>query len=206
MRDADESGQIPALPQGEAGSGTLPARREPGPVRRWLAACLPDRCRSLKRPAPAEDFAELGALERVVESLRYNLLSLEYALSPRGGLRQWLKFNLALLLLVGLPVAILAPALVYALKRLAVAGGYVEELTQRLFSSLENVFYSLVTLLAVVALLGTAVFLLRLAWVRLRGVDLSAPEIIEVTALRPEERQSAPDAGQDPDSGRNARD
>lgn len=182
--DSAESGQ--GGPQ--AMDRSLPARREPGALRRFFAACLPAKPTPLPRPQVAEDFESMGSLERVWESLRYNLLSLEYSLSPRGGLRQWFKLNLGLLLLVGLPVAILAPVAVYVLSKMETAGGHFERLTGHLFAGLENIFYSLLTLVAALVLVGSVIYLLRLAWVRMRGVDAGVAEVIEINPVRPGDR------------------
>ena len=61
---------------------------------------------SLSKPdVPALD--DDTALERVVQVLRYNLLSFEYAISPNGDIRRWLKFNLRLFIKIGIPVVLL---------------------------------------------------------------------------------------------------
>ncbi|THB67525.1 MAG: hypothetical protein D6E12_08490 [Desulfovibrio sp.] len=188
-----ENGAAPDVDGDEEGAEQrLPAKREPGRVQRWLKSCLPRPATPLNKPQVAEDFQDLGALERVVESLRYNTLSLEYAVSPKGGLRQWLKLNLALLLLVGLPVLILAPVIVYLLKELEAAGGHVEEFTGHLFSSLENIFYSVLTIVALVALVATVVYLARMAWLRMRGVDVGEAEVIEINPVQDQAGKSGP--------------
>lgn len=71
------------------------------------------------------------ALERVVQVLRYNLLSFEYAISPNGDIRRWLKFNLRLFIKIGIPVVLL----MLLLPLLLIVTKHVDNLTM-LFSQL----------------------------------------------------------------------
>ena len=48
-------------------------------------------------------------LTRVGEVIRYAVLRTEFWLSPRGTMREWLRFNLKLALLLGMPALLLTP-------------------------------------------------------------------------------------------------
>jgi len=67
----------------------------------------------LERPSIDDDFLNLPVVERVTESIKYNILCLEYSISPKGGLRQWIKLNISLLLLFGIPILIFVPLATY---------------------------------------------------------------------------------------------
>lgn len=70
-------------------------------------------------PQLATDIKSMAALERVAEILRYRLLRAEYALSPNGALRAWLKLCLKIALIVGTPALILGPILMLILSGIA---------------------------------------------------------------------------------------
>ncbi len=53
-------------------------------------------------------------LERSTEVFAYSFKSLEYALSPSGRLRQFLKLNLLLLCIIGIPLLIFLPLIAFA--------------------------------------------------------------------------------------------
>jgi hypothetical protein len=73
-----------------------------------VASSLPPLPVPLKPPI-CEDLEDLPAIQRVYEAITYVVLCLEYAVSPKGGLRQWIKLTLSLALLIGIPVAFFLP-------------------------------------------------------------------------------------------------
>jgi len=64
----------------------------------------------LDRPKVDTKIQILPPIKRASESIKYNILCLEYFLSPQGGLRQCLKMSISftlLFLLLGLPLTVL---------------------------------------------------------------------------------------------------
>ncbi len=57
-------------------------------------------------------------LERSTEVLAYSIKSFEYALSPSGRLRQFIKLNLLLLCIIGIPLLIFLPITAFAFNQL----------------------------------------------------------------------------------------
>ncbi|GAK59983.1 hypothetical protein U27_06970 [Candidatus Vecturithrix granuli] len=62
-------------------------------------------------PVVDPNIENLPMFHRITEALTYHLLSFEYWISPQGGLRQWLKINVAFLLLIGIPLLLFVPFL-----------------------------------------------------------------------------------------------
>jgi hypothetical protein len=73
-----------------------------------VASSLPPLPVPLKPPI-CEDLEDLPAIQRVYEAITYVVLCLEYTVSPKGGLRQWIKLTLSLALLIGVPIAFFLP-------------------------------------------------------------------------------------------------
>jgi hypothetical protein len=63
----------------------------------------------LSKPEVDRDLAGLSPVARSAEVLRYQLLQVECALSPGGGLRAWLKLNVLAALLFGIPALLVVP-------------------------------------------------------------------------------------------------
>lgn len=103
----------------------------------------------LSPPRTIPDLEHRPVLERITETLRYSIFSLEYALSPQGGLRQWLKINLSFFLLFGIPILVFAPLLTFFLVNFT-------SITAYLLHSLWNIFLSIVLLIAMVTLIWGA--------------------------------------------------
>ncbi|GAK50881.1 hypothetical protein U14_02122 [Candidatus Moduliflexus flocculans] len=89
------------------------------------------------------------ALERVVQVLRYNLLSFEYAISPSGDIRRWLKFNLRLFIKIGIPAVLLMlllPLLLIVAKHVDNLSGLINQLTANFPIIMENLLKGLLLL------------------------------------------------------------
>ena len=65
----------------------------------------------LLQPSVDPLFPRMGILERTAESLRYCLLKAEHWLSPGGFLREWLRNNSKVAVLLGIPVLLVMPVL-----------------------------------------------------------------------------------------------
>ena len=63
----------------------------------------------LTPPKVNRELSRLPAPQRIGEVVWYSLLRLEFWVSPGGGLREWARLNVALALLIGIPVLIFAP-------------------------------------------------------------------------------------------------
>jgi hypothetical protein len=101
-------------------------------------------------PCPEVDpeLPNLSMIERAAEVMRYKLLQIEYTLSPEGGLRGWLKLNVLLSLLIGIPALFLVPIITYL-------GSSFVSWTGFLLESLTNILYCLLVLIAIgVTILG----------------------------------------------------
>jgi len=110
----------------------------------------------LNKPTIADDFNELSAINRVTEAFLYNLLSIEYSISPKGGLRQWIKINLSLLLLFGIPILIFVPLATYLMGGFANISGLLENATQLLLMASQNVL----KLIGVIIAIGTILYII----------------------------------------------
>jgi len=100
---------------------------------------LPERRKallpSIPQPQPIEppdvdpDLPYLPALERSAEVLRYQTLRVEYALSPEGRLRAWIKLVLIAFIAIGLPILLFTPVAVY------LASGFADVATELAFAA-----------------------------------------------------------------------
>ena len=112
-----------------------------------VSAWNPER---VPRPSISSDLERLPAVERITEVVRFDALAAEHSLSPRGGLRAWLKLNVLAALVIGAPALIVVPVATYLL-------GGVATWSQLLLSIAVNL------LMTAVAVLGTLLVLLLIA-------------------------------------------
>ena len=82
-------------------------------IRRTLSSWFPITPKPLVPPTLDNQFDALTVVERITESLGYNILCFEYFLSPKGGLRQWLKINMSLFVLFAIPIFLFVPLATY---------------------------------------------------------------------------------------------
>jgi len=73
----------------------------------------------LSPPVVDPEFSELNDLQRAGESIRYSVLSLEFWLSPQGGIREWMRHNTILAVVLAPVVLVLIPLIGYALAGIA---------------------------------------------------------------------------------------
>ena len=71
---------------------------------KWLVVRQP-----LQPPAIDPHLEELNAVVRSTECLRHFILSIEFWISPRGQLRQWMKLNVCLAAFLLIPAVVLMP-------------------------------------------------------------------------------------------------
>lgn len=68
-------------------------------IKRSYSSVIEWAPKPLKKPSVYADFDELLSLARASESIKYNLLCMEYFLSPRGGLREAIKMSISIVIL-----------------------------------------------------------------------------------------------------------
>ena len=104
----------------------------------------------INKPTIDDDLNNLSHIERVTESMRYNVLCFEYSISPKGGLRQWIKVNIALLLLVGIPILIFMPLITYFIGGVAEISGLLADASLYLLEGALNILKLIGVIIAVI--------------------------------------------------------
>jgi hypothetical protein len=66
-------------------------------------------------PQVDQSVSELPPIERSAEVIRYSVLKMEHWISPQGRLREWLRFNLAAALFIGIPALFVVPVVTFLL-------------------------------------------------------------------------------------------
>jgi len=135
-------------------------------LRKTISSYLPAMPIPLEKPTIDNDVSNLPFIERVTESLKYNVLCLEYSISPKGGLRQWVKINISLLLLFGIPILIFVPLATYFMEDFANISGLLANVTQFLLVSALNILKLIGILVAIATILYIIFKLLALRFVR----------------------------------------
>ena len=96
---------------------TTQACRIPAAVHSFFAeAWLPE---PLPAPCVIKDLSRLGFLERASAALTYQVLRLEYALSPAGHLRAWVLLSIKTGLVLAIPAVLIVPLVTWLLTGLA---------------------------------------------------------------------------------------
>ena len=114
-------------------------RKKSNSIKLVVSSYFPTTPAPLKIPVIDDDFLNLQVIERVTEAIRYNILCLEYAISPKGGLRQWFKINIALLLLFGIPILIFVPLATYFMQGFTDISELFSDATHFLLTSALNI-------------------------------------------------------------------
>jgi hypothetical protein len=63
------------------------------------------------KPLVNKNLSKLDGLTRSTESIRYFLLNVEYWISPDGRVREWLRYNVLLFILLVIPAIFVMPAI-----------------------------------------------------------------------------------------------
>ena len=132
-------------------SESLPATRERGlPTR--IKSALASAWRPIPVPVPAvdPDLPRMGFVPRSAEVMRFQVLRLEHALSPGGGLRFWLKLNALLALGLAIPALLLVPPITWILAGMATWSAYLAAVVL-------NLLLALVYAILIAAILSTVV-------------------------------------------------
>lgn len=131
--------------------------------KRSLAATVQDILRTTWQPSviplPAIDpnLDKLPTLERVAEVCRYQLLQLEYSLSRGGGIREWLRLNLIVAVLLSIPALLVVPVVTWLL------GSFVT-MTAFVYQAAQNLFWTVLTIIATISVALVFVYVLRALW------------------------------------------
>lgn len=118
-----------------------------------ISSYFPTASAPLKNPAIDDDFQNLPIIERVTESIKYNILCLEYSISPKGGLRQWFKLNFSLLLLFGIPILIFVPLVTYVMSGFSDISELFANATQFLLASALNILKLIGVIIAIASII-----------------------------------------------------
>src|SRR5687768_15168526 len=86
--------------------------------RPWLRA-VQWKPQALTAPVIDSNFQQMHELERVTEVLRYSIGKLEFWISPEGNLREWLRFNVAIAIVLSIPALLIVPVVTYLLGQFA---------------------------------------------------------------------------------------
>jgi len=73
------------------------------------------RPNTLEPPTVDPELTNLTALQRSAESFRYVALKTEYWISAGGTLREWLRLNCYIALILGIPALFVVPAITFLL-------------------------------------------------------------------------------------------
>jgi len=73
----------------------------------------------IKPPIAEPEIENLNGLQRSAEVIRFNLLSLEWWLSPNGRLREWLKLHGKISSILIIPAVLVIPLVTFILWQLA---------------------------------------------------------------------------------------
>lgn len=100
---------------------------------------------------------DMTMLERVTEITRFQLHQFEYAVSPGGGLRAWLRMNMLLAMVLIIPALLVVPVVT------SLAGQFAN-LTAFLLQASVNLFYTVVTLIGTVASVLAFISVMKMLW------------------------------------------
>lgn len=147
-------------------------------MRKAISPYFPSAPVPLVKPTIEDDFNNHLLLERVTESIKYNILCLEYSISPKGGLRQWVKINISLLLLLGIPILIFVPLATYLMGGFSDIAELLANSTQFLLASAINIL-QIIGVLIVIASIIYIIF--KLMALRFGSRGGQSGDVIDVT-------------------------
>ena len=101
-------------------------------------------------PMVDPDLSRMGFVPRSAEVMRFQVLRLEHALSPGGGLRCWMKLNVLLALGLAIPALLLVPPITWILAGMATWSAYLAAVVL-------NLLLALVYAILIAAILSTVV-------------------------------------------------
>jgi hypothetical protein len=97
-------------PKSDAMENNPDLKALPATKRQWLRFWEPSQ---LEEPQVDPDLRHLNQVQRSAEVLRYSILRTEYWISPHGTLREWLRLNVAIAMVLGIPSLLIVPVVTY---------------------------------------------------------------------------------------------
>ena len=110
-------------------------------------------------PTVDPELPVLNEVQRVAEVFRYSVLSIEWWISPNGALREWLRLNTIVALMLGIPALLIVPPVTFLLAEFVTWTQLLVEIAKNL------AVFPLLATLAIAILTGVVFglrFLLRL--------------------------------------------
>jgi hypothetical protein len=111
----------------------------------------------LEKPTVHEDLPHMSHVERSAEALRYQMLRLEFALSPDGGMREWLKLVLRMAIVAGAPCLLIVPIVTYFLSGFAAWTSFLRAAAINLVVTVAALIALVLLLMIFASILGAAV-------------------------------------------------
>jgi len=85
----------------------------------WRSFKLTWHPQKLQKPAVDPMFPNMDAIQRSAESIRYSVLSWEFWVSPNGQVREWVRHNTCLVIILSIPALLIIPMIGFALSQIA---------------------------------------------------------------------------------------
>lgn len=108
----------------------------------------------IKPPTVDPDLPYQTGVERSAEVLRYSVLATEHWLSPAGCMREWLRFNTRVAIILAIPSVMIVPMITYALTQFTTW-------TTLLVQTTSNLILFPLSALLMVGLVSAVVFLAK---------------------------------------------
>src|SRR5687768_5090903 len=123
--------------------------------RRWLSILRQQwKPLEVKKPAVDPELHRLTDVQRSAEVFRYSVLTTEYWLSPKGKLREWLRLNVLVAVVIGFPALFIVPIITYLL-------GQFVTWTELLMQIGKNLLVFPVTVIAAIAVFTALLCFIR---------------------------------------------
>ncbi|MHA3771611.1 hypothetical protein ACXR0O_08750 [Verrucomicrobiota bacterium sgz303538] len=100
-------------------------------------------------------FSKMDQIQRTAEALRYLILKFEHWISPQGNLREWLRWNTAAAIILGIPALLVVPVITFLLGQFATWSALIRE-------TASNLIIFPITGIIGIALLSAIALLIRL--------------------------------------------
>jgi hypothetical protein len=118
---------------------------EPTQNRKSFLPALHSEAKPINPPAIIPDLEQQNFLIRVAESIFFTLQFIEYAISPNGTLRFWIKCCLYLFIYLSIPIILFTPLIMYLSQEFVPLSEYLLETSVNLSFTL--IFLAIISLL-----------------------------------------------------------
>lgn len=158
QQPSEETGEIEA--SAEPPSANVLARRVKKILLRVLDRVIVYDPMPLEKPAVDAHLLEMPLTERVLETLRFNAASFEYAIGSDGWLRGWFLTGVRVLFLFVVPFAVVLAILAM----LVPIFGSIASITASIEASARSLFWAVIFLLALFVLLPWGLSIVLMSW------------------------------------------